>query len=541
MRERGSVLVVCMVLAALGTIGVAAWFSLLDARSQQVEVSLRALERRVAVGNGRALAHQVVYGRYLHGNETPTGDVVYELPDGKGRAVVRAFSTVPLRSDTTGAVARDGATPLVSNSTDVRVEVSNGTGTNTWTYRLRNCHPVAAGNLLTIHPPVNPTDSADLVSGRLHVKGRAVFWDATANDLKNGIRAEEFALPGSTAGKTTFSTPANDATLPLNYPNYLRTTGVTASGPAYRGELEFLSATVNPQNSYEARMQAAAPLQLNGTMAKSEGSGVSTIPSQSGDATLLTFITNNPPAIVAEELAKQSSLSSTVLIAAVQKSNPALSDAQVLQVFDAQSLVPDDALTEMMAGIDEASLTPALDAAVTAFNVKTGTQYNNNGAGKVQFHLNRPEISRVIATNVKHLRLFGQADAATAASAASLPPLVIVIDNRGGESMTRIDLVHENQRPLIVVAASPATSPALPLTVFSGNAAFPSFRVVFDLQNTGLAFDLDNVAGAKILGGIRGNHRVTVQKGTLTLERDPGISVLLPHLSRDAWVETVRN
>lgn len=530
-----------MVLAALGTLGVAAWFSLIDARSHQVEASMKALERRVAVENGRALAQRAFYSQYLHANTYLANDVTCELPDGKGRATIRAFSTVALRSDTIGSFARNGATPLTSNSTDVRVDVANGAATEAWTYRLRNFHPVAGGDLLTIHPPVNPTDNSSLVSGNLHVKGRAVFWDATTNDLKNGLRAETFSLPGSTVGNTTFSTPSNTATLPLNYPNYLRTSGTTSSGPAYRGELELLSASVNPQNSYEARLQAGAPLQLNGTTAKSEGNGVPTIPNQSDDAATLAFIDSNPPSVVTETLDDSSSLSSTVLIAAVRKSNPALTDAQVLQIFDAQSLVPDDALTEMMAAVDEASLTPALDAAITAMNERNGAQYNVNGAGKVQFFLERPEISRIVVTNVKHLRLFGQSDAASASAAAALSPLVIVVDNRGGESLDRIDLVHDNTRPLIIVAASPAASPDLPLTAFSGNSAFPSFRAVFDLQNTGLAFDLDDVAGAKILGGIRGNHRITVSNGTLTLDRDPDIAVLTPFLSRDAWIETVRN
>ena len=65
--------------------------------------------------------------------------------------------------------------------------------------------------------------------------------------------------------------------------------------------------------------------------------------------------------------------------------------------------------------------------------------------------------------------------------------------------------------------------------------------MVADLQNTGLAFDLSAVAGARLVGGIRGNHRIAVAGGTLTLDRDPDGAVLAPLLSRDAWIECVRN
>lgn len=539
--ESGSVLVVCMVLAAIGTIGVAAWFSLVDARSHQVEASMLALERRVATENGRALAHRAFYSKYLHGNEVPTGDLVYELPGGKGRATIRAFSTVPLTSNTAAPPSRSGATPLTSHSTDVVVEVGEGSSVSSWTYRLRNYHPVAAGNLLTIHPPVELTDASPLVSGNLWIKGRAVFWDAVANDLKSGIRAEEFLLPAGTVGATTLSTPADVSTLPLNYPNYLRTTGNSASGPAYRGESELISATVNPQNSYEVRLQTSSTARLEGDAPISEGRGAPTIATQPGDATLITFVNSNPPQAVADELSKQNSLTSPVLSAAIHKANPTMSNQHFLQIFDAQMLVPDDALTEMMANLDEDSLDDALDMAIIDMNIKNEAQFNSNGKGKVQLFLDRPEITQVVVKDVKWLRLFGQPNATKAAAAALLPPLLLCIDNRGGEALARIDLFHENQRPLIVVIASAPTAPSLPEVSFRGGAAYPLYRIIFDLQDTGLAFDLQKVAGAKILGGIRCNHRVSVAHGTLTLDRDPNVSVLVPLLSRDAWIETVRN
>ena len=74
--------------------------------------------------------------------------------------------------------------------------------------------------------------------------------------------------------------------------------------------------------------------------------------------------------------------------------------------------------------------------------------------------------------------------------------------------------------------------------VFQGRSAFPNWRSILELQNTGVAFEVSAVAGARLVGGIRGNHRLSVGGGTLTLERDHHASVLAPLLSRDAWIET---
>ena len=105
-NQQGSVLVLCMVMAALGTIGVAAWLSLLDARSHQVEASFKALERRVALNNSRALAYQVLYSKNLHTNGGLAGDTVYSLPAGKGKVTIKAFNQVPLKSATAGNPSR---------------------------------------------------------------------------------------------------------------------------------------------------------------------------------------------------------------------------------------------------------------------------------------------------------------------------------------------------------------------------------------------------------------------------------------------------
>lgn len=538
LRARGSVLVLCMVLAALGTIGVAAWMSLLTARSNQVDANLASLQRRVTLSNSRALARRAFYNSLLHANTGLATTTTYTLPAGLGRATISTYAAVPLNSDVAGSPSANGATPIASQTTDVSVALFDGIGDSTWIFRLRNQSPALGGDLLSLHAPVNPTDANPLVSGNLRVRGRAVLWDSVVRDLSNGLRADEYLLPAGIAGTTSLTNVAGSTVLPLNYPHYLRTTGAHSGGAAYRGELELISSSVNPQNSHEVRATGAATT-LPGSVAASEGAGVTTLPPTGDDPAHLAYIAANPAAAVATYLAGYPNLSSDVLRAAVQKP---LSNAQLHQVFNAQTLVPDDALTAMMAAVNEATLTNAEENAILAMNQKNGALYNVNGAGVANLYLDRSGLSRVIVREVNQLRLIGQSSPATANAAALLEPLLVIIDNRAGGVLSRIDFFHENRRPFVLAITSSPASVALPLTRFRGSTPFPTWTCVADLQNTGLAIDVAAVAAVTWRGGIRGNHRLTVSGGNLTLERDTvNAAALLPFCSRDAWVEIHRN
>lgn len=538
-RERASILVVCMVLAALGTLGVAAWFSLLDARSQQVEAGLQALQRRTMLMNGKAVAHASLYQTYLHGNTGLANDLVHTIANGNGRATLKPFTGVPLTSTVEGPPSRDGIRPFSSYSTSVAVDLYDGTGETRWTYRLRSHNPVLGGDLLDLHPPLNPSDPAPLVSGNLHIKGRAVLWDAVATDLDNGLRAEEFLLPNSIAGSTSLKSPSGVATLPLNSPHYLRTTGVTSAGPAYRGELELVDPALNPQNAYD--LSTSSPVKLTGKAAKSESKGPATKASTTDDPYLLAYVDANPPQAVADELSKYPSLSTGVLMAALNKANPAMTKKHFHQVFDSQVDIPNDALTQMMATIDEADLDTFLDVQITEMNFKNSARFNTNGKGFVQIFVERPELQEVVVEDVTRLRLMGEPNDAKAATAKGHAPLVVFVDNRSGTTLNSIDMHHVNERPLVVVIASSPSAPSMPAVRFKGNYAFPSWRIIFELQNTGVAFDLSGVADAKLIGGIRSNHRVSVTGGTLTLARETEPDRIAPFVSRDAWIETLRN
>lgn len=538
--QRGSILVVCLVLAGLGTLGTAAWFSLLNARSSQVEASLEAIQRRNASANARAVARLALYARSLHEDAPLDADLTLTFPDGRTRAILHAYAGVPLRHDVLGPPSRNGVTPGSSHSVDARLDIEDGIGTSPWVQRLRNQHPALSGELLSLHAPVQPTDPTPLIMGDLRVKGRAAFWDAAARDFDQGLRAEEYLLPGRIAGATTFLNPRGEEVLPLNAPPYRRTTGHAESGPAYQGELELLDPVINPQNSYLARLAPSLPFQLRGDTARSESTAPPTKAAGPDDATHLAFIEAQPPLSIATELSQHSDLSSTVLLACLAKANPPLTLRQICQIFEAQTHLPQDALAALMNAIDETTLEESIDNRLLQMNARNGTIYHSNGRGSLQVFLDHPDLHHIVVEDLSRLRLVGQSDSGAASAAVSQSPIVLVVDNRAGRSLERIELFHENHRPLILVLASARALPMETVVQFRGAFPFPEWRSIVELQGTGLAFDLSAIADAKLLGGIRGNHRLSVEHGTLTLEMDPETYRLAPLLSREAWIETNR-
>ena len=78
--QRGSILVICMVLAALGTIGVAAWMALLDARGHQVEAGFESMKRRATLQSSKALARDALYANHLHEGSGLATDATYTVP-----------------------------------------------------------------------------------------------------------------------------------------------------------------------------------------------------------------------------------------------------------------------------------------------------------------------------------------------------------------------------------------------------------------------------------------------------------------------------
>lgn len=541
--NRGSILVICMVLAALGTLGISAWISLLDARSHQAEASLSALKRRAVLDNSKALAYRALYANHLHKDSALTVNTTYTLPDDLGKAVIRTYGDVPLSQSGTLAQTKNGGVPFRSYSRPVTVNLTDGKSTINWEYQLRSYNPVLGGELLSVFPPRNHTDGDPLLSGSINVKGRATIWDGIAKDLQGGIRADEFVLPNDIGGTVTLSDTAGNAILPLNYPIPVQTTGLFASSSAYSGELDIFRSANNPHNDYYRRMNTSIGRQYIPAAQANTPVAVGPGPSTVADKTFDTFLENEiqtkDPATLMTTLPGYYPLSSRILNAVTAKNNPAFSTQQIFTIFDAHTPIPNDALANLVS-----TARPDLDTIMEELNVNNRTAYVNQGNGSYWIFMDVYEVPNLHVEAATQIVLVGQKSAVQKGSAASLPPLTILATRTNSDTMlAKVRLLNENSRRFVLGLSSEGTTPQ------SGNVSFeflaptipfPKWNMILEANGMPLTIDMSTISNATIRGGIRTNAKMNAISGTLTLERETNYADLEEATSRTGWVEAYR-
>lgn len=530
-----------MVLCALGTIGVAAWISLLDARGHQIEANMEALKRRAVYENSKALAYRAIYTNHLHASSALATARTYTLPHSLGSATVRAYSEVPLENTSTMRFSKIGVTPFRTYTTDVVVDLSDGISTQDWNFQLRSYNPILGGDLLVMSTPIDPLIGDTLVSGDLNVQGRAIFWDAVRKDFQGGIQANEFHLPNNIMGATTFENPSGTSVLPLNYPIPYQTTGMTSAGAAYLGELDIAQSSPNSHNDYASRFIATGNSQtMSGFTGSSIGPGPATRADGPNDAAIEAEIASQSPATLMTTLPAYYPLSSRVLNAVADKSGPAFSSAQLLQIYSDQTPLPNDALTYLTA-----THWSKIGANSRPLHEANGSAAWSDGTGLVFVVLSNPGLPHLIISRAHEITLIGQPDGASATAAAALDPRGIVINNTGTDSIHVLNFEEQNQRRLILSIAT-EDNPTPPIfgydaeIAFLGSTPFPRWELIWELQNTAAIIDASAVAGVTIVGGIRANREINVSSGQLTLTRQYNFDGLENLLSRNAWIEAYK-
>ncbi len=527
-----------MVLAGLGTIGVAAWISLLDARGHQVEQNLAALQRRAVEKNSRALARLAFYRNHLHDSVPVTEDTIYEIPGGLGSATIQRYANAPLQNQDLLRYEKNGVVPLRAYTTDVQVDISDGVGSKAWQYQLKSYNPMLGGDLLVLNPPVDPEDSSPLVSGKLIVRGRAVFWDAVVRDYKSGLRADEVHISAGAGGTTKFLDSSDKAITPLNYPRPRQTSGnAGAVDPTYGG-LDIVNSTSNFHNAYVSRIQATGPYeQIDATSAYSLGPGPATVADNPNDDALELEVQTQTTDYLMVELPNHYPLSSRILQAVASKTSPKkFKEDDIYSIFEAHIPVPDDALTALMGPYRD-----RIDARTDEFHRANGTTFSSNSDGVVRVFLESADLPHLILENTEELLLYGQRSNADAANAAALAPRIIAVPNTGGARTKDVVFEEQNQRRIVLaISTDPSASNVETKFEVTGSLAFPTWRTILELQNTSAKIDASRIAGVILKGGIRSNRPIEVDKGTLTLEREYEYEGFESLLSRSAWVEAYR-
>lgn len=546
--QRGSILVICMVMAALGTIGVTAWVSLIQARGGIAEANFAAIQRRVFESNSKALAYHAIYKNHLLSTTGLAVEKIYTLPFSLGRAKISPYAMAPLAENVITRTANSGVMPIHTHSTDTVVELGTATNPERWTFQMRSQNPILGGDLLSFHPPTVPNYGSPIVSGSLKVKGRASFWDAGYKDFQGGIRADEFLLPNDIVKPTTFSDVADNATLPLNYPFPRQATGLAGGSPAYLGELDIVQSSTNTANNQFDRIRATGNYQeVDGFVSFSYGSSVATVLPGSNDSVLKTQITSSgasspPTATLGDALIAASPLSSDVMIHALNTPN-AFPATDLINVLNANSPLPNDVLTRLADASVNSPSPLEKDLLYAAANVWVVS----DGNGKVTVNLDVAALQNVIIISASSLVLKGP-DTATAANAlASQPARAIALANPNSATLPNVSLqlINQNRRKIVLsiateLAATGGVNFPMPVKV-TGSAPFPVWNMVMDLQNTLAEVNVSAVSAVRIVGGIRLDSPIKIIGGDLILDRELAADDYGDLVSRNAWVESFRN
>ncbi|MDF1853740.1 MAG: hypothetical protein P1U85_23115, partial [Verrucomicrobiales bacterium] len=446
-KEQGSVLVICMVLAGLGTIGVAAWIALLDARGNQVEAQIAAVKQRAAERNSQALAHRALYANHLPSATATTADVTYQLPHNLGSCTIKGYSAAPLRNASSIRVSRNGATPVRSYTTDVTVTLPNGTGTQDWQYQMRSFNPILGGDLLSLHPPLGYDETEPLLYGNLTIEGRALFWDAIKDDFPASFKADEIILPNEILGTTQFENSAGQNTLPLNYPIARQTTGIGLSATPYEGKVDIFESSPNDHNSYEQRISASGISEsVDAQGGQGAGAGPTTRPPSADAPEARALIATRAPSDLVSDLVRFYPLSSAVLQEVFDKSDTPFNADQLYQVLSAQGNLATDSLVELESNQDN-RLNPD---DLRALHEANQTVYVSNGSGRVKIFLNRPGLPHLVLRNVVNLEIVGQANDSLDSQASNRPARMLLVLNDSSTTLSELTFFEKNARRIVL-------------------------------------------------------------------------------------------
>lgn len=539
-RQRGSILVICLVIAGVGTIGAAAFFSLIHAKSEEALVRETAMVRRTRIANSDAMAREAMLQRCAATDNASAIESLTRLSSDWGESEIAAYSDLPLGVFDNVRLNKTGAVAHTALSTDIHGRlVANGT--NHWRqFQTKTLNPALAGDLLIVETQKAGGLPAIEFTGNLTVEGRAVFWSSNYGAATASIKANRVIAANPASPKLSLIDPLDQPILPDNLPLPATTSGFVGGVPAFNGRSDLIN---NPGISLNDYLDTISPLSgvpLPGRVPFIESSSASTNPANSADAALLTTLSSQAylPQTFRTDAEPFTPLSSVVLTAAIDTAQSE-ADALILRSLLGDNVpLPNDVLTHLISSetalstaqlwevIRENPVAVALDALGTAY-----------------IDLDNPASDHlVIDGEISTLILRGQASSAELSAAAGMPPIAVVIYHDSGVPLplASVELEGANRRPFIL--AIKKYSDNTPVDVIStGPAAFPEWRGILDLDNVELAVDTSLVSTLTLRGGIRTNRSINISAGAmrLTPENDPlAIESLRPLASRNAWVES---
>ncbi len=538
-RQRGSILVICLVIAGVGTIGAAAFFSLIHAKSDEAQARETAILRRARVANSDAMARETMLQRCASTDAGTAIEAVTVLANSWGENQIADYSSIPLGFRGSVRLNKTGAAAHTAYSADIYGPLIEN-GVKIWRqFQAKSVNPALAGDLLVVESQSVAGAPAIEFTGDLSIQGRAVFWNSNYATSTASLKASRVIAANPTSPKLSLVNPLNQPILPDNLPLPAMTSGRVNGTPAFNGVSRLVGNPDNAANDYLDTITPITGAALPGNLAFVETSSAVTNPSTVNDSILLGLINSllGLPSSLRTTLQANVPLSSAVLTAVIaQATSP--TDAQVLiDILDDNRPLPRDVLTQVIDG--STALTSEQVWEVLAANPVSVAL---DGAGTAFIDLDDPSTDHVIINgDISTLTLRGQGNSAELAAAAAMPPLVIVLHHDSGTTLplTTLTLEGANQRPLILAIRKHSDNTAVEL-IATGTSAFPVWRGILDLDNVELLVDTSSVSTLSLKGGIRTNRSLKITDGAMLMipESDSlAIDALRPLASRNAWVE----
>ncbi|MCB1066500.1 MAG: hypothetical protein KDN20_26730, partial [Verrucomicrobiae bacterium] len=372
-KQRGSILIICMVLAGIGTIGAAAFFSLIHAKSQESLERETAITRRTRVENGRVLAKELMLYRTAATTDASTIGNTATISDNRGDIVIEGYEAAgssPLGYSSSLRTNKSGAVSPNAFSLDVTSSISDGETKIPYQFQAKSFPPALAGDLLVVEPQKQLGLPSIQITGDLRVKGRAVFWDS--NYASSGgslptagvsystasVKADRMIQANPIRPKLTFLNTSDEAILPDNLPLPPTTAGRIGAGAYFDGRSELVANPSLAFNDYLLHIVAGAGLELPGSDSFVSTNAPATNDPGPNDATLLAMINALPPGLpnsLPTDLAPHVPLSSQVLSALIPRSVSA-SDSLVLStILNMNIPLPADVMTQVVGGVPSSS------------------------------------------------------------------------------------------------------------------------------------------------------------------------------------------
>ena len=234
-HQRGSVLVVALLILVAGTVGMTTMASLVSNRSRFVLDSELAAKRRLAIRNSKALTSRYFLGQAIASDSTAK-TISLSSDSGWGKVdiptTVSAFDSLQNFSlvNLLSPGGESGFTKDVNIIIKQSIPYVSPPSESSLPYRvqLKSRSPILAGTLFVQHKPSLAVVEEVDISGSIRVNGHAVFWtdeDLTDSEV-GGFIADSYDFPGKIG--VSMPTASGGGKMASNFPFFPRTTGLTS-------------------------------------------------------------------------------------------------------------------------------------------------------------------------------------------------------------------------------------------------------------------------------------------------------------------------